>query len=253
MNKRHVFALLAGIVLLVVPLLSCVPKQAAAPVATDSLAYQSDITKLAESIASKADKSDTGLSKTEIQKMIDESVAYETGKLKTDQSWITAKSSTTTTPAGTIAGEYGQLVDSDGSLELWLDKTGGATDDEIFTTSGNGVQDRGNLTFVVVNKDASSRHDFKITLTFSPDEDSLGASASCNLTAAEANADNSMTFDYKITASTLFTKNSDLAFKSNERNVAKSDTETYKVYVYMTQTENDIVDWFVDYSIKDNG
>lgn len=275
MNKRHVIALIVGIVLLAVPILSCVPKQTAAPVATDSFAKLSDLTTLetalSKEIDKKADKGDipedAGLSKSEVQKVVDDSLGGYIQKSELEQ-WLVdngyKKSSTSTTPAGTTAGEYGQLVDADGDLELWLDKVGGATDDEVFTTSGGGTQDRGNFTFVVLNKDTSSRHDFKITLTFSPDEDSMVGS-SVALTKAMASADNSMYFCYCIGAdhpctsttcafsSLAFTKNDDLSFKSDERSVAKDYIETYKVYVYVTQTENDIVDWLVEYSIKDNG
>lgn len=55
--RRHVIVLLLGIVLLLVPFLSCVPPAATAATPSDGIAYKSDITALRADLTTKADKS----------------------------------------------------------------------------------------------------------------------------------------------------------------------------------------------------
>lgn len=267
--KRAV-PILLGVLCLILPLLTtgCVDDTPAAPAGGVVSAVE-----LANQMATKADKATVDAisvrvdslntridgiassggansypkSETYTRDEVDKLITKAITDLKTEKPW-----GTTTSPAGTTTGEYGQLVDSDGDLELWLAKVGGAADDEIYSTSGNGVQDRGNFTLVVLNKDTGSMHDYRITLSFVPDEDTL-PSSDIHLTKANATADNGLTFSYAISVSTLFTADDALTFRSNSRDVAKGDVEGYKVNVYMTQTEDNMVDWDIEYTIKDEG
>lgn len=144
---------------------------------------------------------------------------------------------------GNKQGEYGELVDSNGDLELWLEKVGGDADSEMLTTS-EGYNARGNFDFVVVNKDTTSSHSFRITLTFMPQTDVKTDSASVT-------GDNGLTFT--VTPVDGIVTNQDISFKSNDRRVSKNDNEPFRVITYIKQSEltTNITDWDISFDILD--
>ena len=191
-----------------------------------------------QSQASTFDSSNLNNKDSDLQSQINQ-LKSDLSALKSDQSWIT--SGTHTTPAGTTAGEYGELVDTNGDLELWLEKVGGDADNELLTTSKD-YNSRSNFDFVVVNKDTSSSHSFKITLTFMPQ-------VSVTTGTCAATADNGLTFTSSTRAAD---SEDDLRFTSNERRVAKSDNESFRVIVNVAQGATAaMVDWDISYDVLD--
>jgi hypothetical protein len=156
------------------------------------------------------------------------------------------KPTTYTTPAGTTAGTYGELVDTDGDLELWLEKTSGDVSD-VFVTR-NGVCS-GRFDFIVVNKDTGSSHDYRISLALTPESDVV----------LKDNATSFSTTKNFITASggMLFTmsrvnsaRNPLNAYQTNEDRITKGTTEDVTVWITVEQESSSsaITEW--DYSVK---
>ncbi len=172
---------------------------------------------------------------------VDEKIAAAITALKNEKPW-----GTYTTPAGTTAGEFGELVDTDGDLELWLEKTSGDVSD-VFVTR-NGVCS-GRFDFIVVNKDAGSSHDYRISIALTPDSDVILQDSAVLLNTAK-NA---------ITASggLLFTmsrvnsgRNPLNAYQTNEDRITKGDNEDITVWLTVDQLSASaaITEW--DYSIN---
>jgi hypothetical protein len=181
---------------------------------------------------------------TATKAIVDQKIADAISALKADQAWI--KGSTHTTPAGTTAGEFGELVDTDGDLELWLEKTSGDVSD-IFVTR-NGVCS-GRFDFIVVNKDTRSSHDYRISIALTPDSDVI----------LQDNATLLNTTKNAITASggLLFTmsrvnsgRNPLNAYQTNEDRITKGDNEDITVWLTVDQlsASSAITEW--DYSIN---
>ena len=164
-------------------------------------------------------------------------------KAAPDQSWI--KSSTHTTDAGTVEGEYGELVDTDGDLELWLDKVSGDVSDVLITR--NGVSD-GRFDLVVVNKDASSSHDFRISLSLTPDSDVIlqDSTAAFNTTKTTITPSGGLLFTVSRVNSG---RNPLYAYQSNEGRITKGDAEDYTIFLTVDQLSgsSSITEW--DYSL----
>ncbi len=181
---------------------------------------------------------------TALQNAIDD-LKTQVATLKTE---IVAlkESSPHTTPAGTTAGEYGELVDTDGDLELWLEKTSGDVSD-VFVTR-NGVCS-GRYDFIVVNKDAGSSHDYRISLALTPESDVVlkDDSASFSTTKNFITASGGMLFTMSRVNSARNPLN---AYQTNEDRITKATTEDVTVWVTVEQEEasSAITEW--DYSIK---
>jgi outer membrane murein-binding lipoprotein Lpp len=173
--------------------------------------------------------------------IVDQKIADAISALKADQAWI--KGSTYTTPAGTTAGEFGELVDTNGDLELWLEKVGGDADTEVITTS-KGSTSKGNFDFVVVNKDTASSHSFRITMTFMPQTSVITSPTT-------ATADNGLIFTVSPDVGT--TALADISLKSNDRRVSKADNESFRVIVNIPQSSSTdgMTDWDINYDIVD--
>lgn len=158
---------------------------------------------------------------------------------------------------GGSSGDYGELVDSDGDLELWLDRApSGGADSEYLYTTGGGTPDKATFEFTVVNKDVESRHDFYIKMNFAPTLDTVSdivAAGACAVGEADITA---VTASSEITfsaspSSGCFDENDEFDIKSVKDGVAKGDTESYRVTTYVTQTQAHNVDWEIDYTIRD--
>lgn len=255
--KKHVFALL-GIVLLVIStvFLSCVPsKSSAQTTPTDGIAYKSDL----KDYVSKDDVKDNiagyladhpqtgGLTESQVKVLIDKALAdyakksYVDSKvqdLKDDQGWITT--ATYTTPAGTTTGEYGELMDSDGDLELWLERVSGDATDTWLTKDGT-TDARFDL--VIMNKDVSSSHDFRINFAFYPDA-SAEISGDCS-----ASANEGLTFS--CSARTGASTSPLNVYQDIDGRILKGDEKTYTVVVEFTQITAEWIDWEYKISIDD--
>jgi len=259
--RRHAIALTLSIVLLLVSslILSCVPTASSkSSEPTDGIAYKSDVTGLGDRIDAQSTRIDniagkSGVSQSDVQNMINSALADYAKKsdviaavqaLKDEHPWTT--SSTHITPAGTTAGEYGELVDTNGDLELWLEKVGGDADSEqLYTYKGD--SSRANFDFVVANKDSSS-HAFRITITFMPDD-------KVTTSGETAGADNGLIFTLS-SARTADTED-DMTFKSNDRRVSGNNTESFRVIVNASQptvpSQPNIVNWSINFDITDKG
>jgi hypothetical protein len=263
---KNKLLVIIGMIVLIVPLMACsestAPAQSSMASQVTALwtasttwnAYGPKIQALEEQISKKADSTRVDAlmmggggggnsyakSETYTQDQVNSTVANAIDALKKDQSWI--KSSTRTTDAGTTSGEFGELVDTNGDLELWLEKVGGDADSNLLTTSKD-YNSRSNFDFVVVNKDSSSSHSFRVTLTFMPQ-------IAVTTGTCAATADNGLTFAAPATraADSL----DDLSFKSNERRVAKSDNESFRVIVNVAQgATTAMVDWDISFDVLD--
>jgi hypothetical protein len=175
MKKRHVFALVASIVLLLVlalSSLSCVKSQAAAPVATDSLAKLSDLTAventLSKEIAKKADKDEaSGLSEEEVQKLIDDSLKSYI-KESALENWLDKngyEKSTTGNIGDNTPSPGSEKVATNRELELYLTEISPSSDVLIFSD-----QQSLRMDFDVLNLSSSSSHRFEVTIYLYPDE-----------------------------------------------------------------------------------
>jgi len=192
-----------------------------------------------------------GLTEAQINALMDAKIAT----LKAGANpWASSSS------GGTTTGDYGELVDSDGDLELWLEKTpSGSADSELFYTSAG--TNKASFDFTVVNTDGSARHDFWIKLSFMPDEDTLPTTALAGCAAYEvkissvtASAESTLEpFTYSVTSATCLDENDEITLKSDEDNINKGDTESYRITVYINQDVAAVtnVEWFIDYTIKD--
>jgi len=261
--KRHVIALVSGIVLLLasVVFVSCVPQSSAATQPTDSIAYKSDVAAVNARVDTQAQRIDAvagkaGISQSEVQTLINNAlkdyaktsdVTSAVQALKTDQSWITG--TTHTTPAGTISGDYGELLDTNGDLELWLEKVSGEVSDVFITRNGTSAEGRFDL--VVVNKDAASSHDFSISLTLSPDADvDLGAVPSSVAPVNKVEIDGGLVFSLTRTG---VARNPVLAFQTNNGRIVKGDVQDYTIWLTLTQISSSTspVEWDYSFNIKD--
>ena len=154
------------------------------------------------------------------------------------------------TSSGGTTGDYGELVDSDGDLELWLDRVSGIATDELRTTLANDQMAR--FDFVVVNKDADSAHDFKINLMFYPNTnvtlDMIDATHKTRVTAS-----GSLTYTVSRDQITPIAPNTNpLSFyQSNTGRVLKGDAEDYTIWLYVSQDTAASVDWDWTITIDD--
>jgi hypothetical protein len=177
---------------------------------------------------------------------VDEKIAAAITVIKTDQAWI--KSATHTTDAGTVAGEYGELVDTDGDLELWLEKTSGIATDNIRTTIA--VNQMARFDFVVVNKDTTTAHDFKINLMFYPDSaTTLDMATGKTRYSASGNATYTISRDQATPAAP--NTNPLSLYQGNTSRVLKGDSDDYTVWLYIDQTATSAVDWDWTITIDD--
>lgn len=174
---------------------------------------------------------------------VDAAIAAAVAALKANQTWITG--TTHTTPAGTTAGEYGELIDTDGDLELWLDRVSGEVEDVFFSRNGQSAEGRFDL--IVVNKDTGSSHDFTISLNLSPDAD---VELDMAVTATKVEASSGYTFSLTRTNTA---RNPLMVFQSNTGRVTKGDIEDFTIWLTLKQTSatTSPVEWDYDFSIKD--
>lgn len=274
-NKRFLL-LIAVVILLPLLSLSCLTTPATQPAAVatsnDPIIHQSNLT----DYATKADLNDkasagsvnaleTRMAQAEgkinafqsgtglTQAQVDAAVAAAITTLKNDQSWITG--TTYTTPAGTIAGEYGELIDSDGDLELWLDKISGIATDELRTTQANDQMAR--FDFVVVNKDTSDAHDFKINLMFYPSTSvtldmDAGTVPPADLDITHYSASGGLTYTVSRDQTTVPNTNPLSLYQNNTGRILKSDAEDYTLWLYINQDSSPTgVDWSWTITIDD--
>lgn len=184
--------------------------------------------------------------KAQADAQIKSAVDAAISKLKTDadQSWI--KSATYTTPAGTTAGEYGELVDTDGDLELWLEKTSGDVSDVFVTRDG---VCSGRFDLIVVNKDTGSSHDYRISLALTPESDVvlMDSAVSFSTTKNFITASGGMLFTMSRVNSARNPLN---AYQTNEDRITKGTTEDVTVWLTVEQESSSsaITEW--EYSIK---
>ena len=94
---------------------------------------------------------------------VDEEIQRAIDDLKSDQDWITGDSS-----SNGSSDPSGQLVDSDGDLELWVERVSPASDQ--FRTDEGQNNDCIWFDFIVVNNSNSSCY-FDLELSITPDED----------------------------------------------------------------------------------
>lgn len=263
---KNYLPFIIGLVILVMPfaLMGCETATPAgtAPLVVSTETYNAGINALQAQINAKANQADLTTQTTRIDGLssqgmgntytkgelytraeVDAAIAAAIAALKSNQAWITG--STHTTPAGTTEGEYGELMDTDGDLELWLEKVSGEASDVFTTRSITSTQGRFDL--IVVNKDSSSSHDFVINLTLSPNADvTLGAVPS---------VDNKI----EVSGSLLFSltrtdtaRNPLLAYQSNTGRITKGDIEDYAIWLTLKQTSVATpVEWDYDFNIKD--
>jgi len=176
---------------------------------------------------------------------VDAAVAAAVAALKADQAWIEGR--TTTTGAGTTVGDYGELIDEDGDLQLWLEEVGGDASDELRTRDGT---NEARFDFIVVNLDDSS-HDFKIDLEFEPEDGKT--TLNIDLAVASTKAVASGNLDYKAaTRSPQPNADSILRFgQDNQGRILKGDVEDFTVWITVEQTAGGVTDWEYDIRIKD--
>ena len=174
---------------------------------------------------------------------VNQAIADAIDKLKADKPW-----GTYTTPAGTIAGDYGELIDTDGDLELWLEKTSGIATDDIRTTNATADSQMARFDFVVRNKDTSSAHDFKINLMFYPDTSVL-----LNMGGGETRYSASGNLLYTVSRDQPAAANTNplSLYQSNEGRILKGDTEDYTVWLYIGQSTATSVVWDWTITIDD--
>jgi len=191
-------------------------------------------------------------SKTELytQAQVDAQIAAAVKALKADQSWITGR----TSAAGTTVGDYGELVDTDGDLELWLDRVSGDASDILRT---NGGSNDARFDLVVVNTDASESHDFKISIEFEPDTDVTlkeyitDTSVSCGTGHTCVSASGYLKF---LASRADEGKRSSLRIEqTNTGRITRGDVEDYTIQVYIEQTTSGWMDWEYYLNIRDRG
>jgi hypothetical protein len=272
-KMRSLFILMA-ILSIATMSISCLPTKAAGPSATDT-AQDATIADVKRSVQSLADTKVNGdtfnllkgrvdtmevkvnasgagnsydrsqlYTKAEVDAAI--SAAITALKTATDQTWIKAKTGTSTGgTGGTVAGEYGELVDTDGDLELWLEKVSGDVSDVLITR--NGVSD-GRFDLVVVNKDASASHDFRISLSLTPDSDVIlyDSTGAFNTTRTSITPSGGLLFTVSRVNSS---RNPLYAYQSNEGRITKGDNEDYTIFITVDQlsASTSITEW--DYSL----
>jgi hypothetical protein len=179
---------------------------------------------------------------------VDAAIATAITNLKADtnQSWI--KGGGGSGGGGTVEGEYGELVDSDGDLELWLEKVSGDVSDVLVTR--NGVCD-GRFDLVVVNKDTSSSHNFRISLSISPDSDViLQDGAVFNTTKNVITSSGGLLFTVSRVNSA---RNPLYAYQSNEGRITKGDVEDYTIFLTVDQLSASVAvtEWDYSFTIDD--
>lgn len=164
--------------------------------------------------------------------------------LKDDQSWV--KGRTSTSAAGTTVGEYGELISTNGDLELWLERVSGDASDELRTR--NGANDA-RFDFVVVNLDGGSSHDFRIDFEFEPEDGENNLSI--NLTLSKAEASGNLEFEVP-TRTPQPDADSVLRFdQDNTGRILKGDAEDFTVWLDIVQVAGGTTDWSYDIRIKD--
>lgn len=188
-RNKWLLLLAVAILLLLLPILSCLQAPAATPAnaatSADPVAHQSDIVLLRAQLTEKGSAGSVTALETRMavaegnirtlqvtpagagltQAQVDAAIDAKLTALKNDQAWITG--ATHTTPAGTTTGEFGILVGSDGDLELWVDKVAPGSSPYTEDGANNGVLYFGRLT--VVNTDTVDRHSFDLNLFITPD------------------------------------------------------------------------------------
>ena len=177
---------------------------------------------------------------------VDAQIAAAVTALKADQTWITGR--TSTSGAGTTTGEWGELISTNGDLELWLERVSGDVSDELRTRDG--VNDA-RFDLVVVNLDTDSSHDFKIDFEFEP-EDGVGG-LNIDLTATLTKAEASGNLAYK-NPTRFPNPNADSVLRFDQDNtgrILKGDAEDFTVWIDIMQTTGGATDWDYDIRIKD--
>lgn len=144
-------------------------------------------------------------------------------------------------------GDYGELIDTDGDLELWLEQVSGDVSDEFRTRQGD---NEGRFDLIVVNLDDSS-HDFRIYFDFEPDVTVVLSDNSTvfNTTKTEARASGGL--DFTVSRSPNSGRSLLSADQSNNGRILKGDAEDYTVWVTIDQVDDKVVDWEYDIRIKD--
>ena len=165
--------------------------------------------------------------------------------LKDDQSWVTGRTSTSSD--GTVTGDYGELIDEDGDLQLWLEQVSGDVSDEFRTRED---ENEGRFDLVVVNLDDSS-HDFRIYFDFEPDATVVLSDNSSFLDTAKTEARASGGLDFTVSRSPNSGRSLLSADQSNNGRILKGDAEDYTVWVTIDQVDDKVVDWDYDIRIKD--
>lgn len=181
--------------------------------------------------------------------------------LKDDQSWITGY--TTTSAAGTTVGEWGELLDTDGDLQLWLERVSGAASDELLTKMGT---NEGRFDLVVVNLDAEDSHDFKISFRFDPDRAVTleyipdvptpipPATDDCDPmddTKTTMSGTGGLTFVVDRAGNNRHSLSPLVVYQSNTARILKGDVEDHTVWLYIDQVTNAYVEWEWDITIDD--
>lgn len=264
---KKLYLTILGVLVLLMPL-SVMGCEETAPATTTPLfvtieTFNAEINRLTTAINAKANQAaldaqviridtftgqvDT-YSKAELytQSEVNERIAAEIAVLKANQTWVTG--TTTTSAAGTTVGDYGELISTNGDLELWLERVSGDVSDELRTRDG---ANDARFDFVVVNLDGSSSHDFTIDLEFEPEDGE--ATLNINLTPTLTKAEASGNLEYgNPTRTPQPDADSVLRFdQSNEGRILKGDVEDFTVWVDVQQIAGGTTDWEYDIRIKD--
>jgi len=225
--------------------------------------YVKDVATLNEKIAGISGPASDAVTQTELAALRSAyvaDVATLNGKITALERQIDelqANGGTSTSAAGTTIGEWGELLDTDGDLELWLERVSGDAGDELMTTQG---ANDARFDLVVVNLDDDSSHNFKINFRFDPetyvelehcvshifDDDKTKMAGTGGLAFVTSRAgDNYDAVAVRGTLSPL------VSYQTNTGRILKGDAEDHTVFLYIEQCTTGFIEWEWDITIDD--
>lgn len=228
--RKHVFALLLGIVLLIsFASLSCVPQSTASTAPTDGIAYKSDVKVVQDQVTAQNQQIITiagksGVSQADVQTAINASLADYTKKSDLDAAiaaYLVAHPVTktsTTSPSNSTPSPGSEQVATNKELELYLTEINPASDALIFSESQSLRMD-----FDVLNTNSSSSHTFEITIYLYPQD----PESNYNVTGLDIFSDVSLTAISSAPA--IFPSSEALTIRCQNGWVGKGDTTSFTV------------------------